>query len=55
MNNTKAGSVTSRRSALAIVLMACGAVTANAQSNAIDAAIEGYVRDATGGAIQRSH
>jgi hypothetical protein len=32
----------------------CGYVTANAQSNAIDAAIEGYVRDATGGAIQRA-
>jgi hypothetical protein len=39
----------------------CGAIaaffaiaTANGQSNAIDAAIEGYVRDASGGAIQHA-
>lgn len=48
---TNARSVSIRRIALAIVLAACCAAAANAQSNAIDAAIEGYVRDASGGVI----
>jgi hypothetical protein len=54
MQNTEAGSVSIRRMALAVVLAACGAAGGNAQSNAIDAAIEGYVRDASGGAIQKA-
>jgi hypothetical protein len=37
--------------ALAAVTFVCSAGVLEAQSNAIDAAIEGYVRDATGGAI----
>src|SRR5450432_2962936 len=37
--------------ALAAVTFVCAAGFLEAQSNAIDAAIEGYVRDATGGAI----
>jgi hypothetical protein len=36
------------------ILATLGALAANAQSNAIDAAIEGYTRDATGGMIQQA-
>jgi hypothetical protein len=39
----------------ALCVFACFAAAASAQSNAIDAAIEGYVRDPTGGAIQGAH
>jgi hypothetical protein len=42
-----------KRIAPFLVLIASG-VVARAQSNAIDAAIEGYVRDASGGVIQRA-
>src|SRR5215471_13019841 len=42
-----------KRIAPFLVLVASG-VAARAQSNAIDAAIEGYVRDASGGVIQRA-
>ncbi len=38
--------------AIAILMAASGAATATAQSNAVDAAIEGYVRDSSGGVIQ---
>lgn len=54
MRTTKAGSVSIRRIVPAIMLAACGTAIGNAQSNAIDAAIEGYVRDASGGVIQRA-
>src|SRR6516225_8420176 len=37
-----------------VIAFLCACATASAQSNAIDAAIEGYVRDATGGAIQQA-
>ena len=44
-----------RRLAIAMVAAACAAAPAGAQSNAIDAAIEGYVRDSSGAMIQRAH
>ncbi|MBO0861217.1 MAG: carboxypeptidase regulatory-like domain-containing protein [Chloracidobacterium sp.] len=39
----------------AIILLPCGAGLAHAQSNATDAAIEGYIRDASGGAVAGSN
>ena len=42
------------RTALALVVAIFCTATAHAQSNAIDAAIEGYVRDASGGVIPRA-
>lgn len=45
------GSASIQRIAIAILLAVC-AVAARAQSNAIDAAVEGYVRDPSGAMIQ---
>ena len=42
------------RTALALIVAIFCTATAHAQSNAIDAAIEGYVRDASGGVIPRA-
>src|SRR5581483_2766815 len=39
----------------AALLLVSSACLTQAQSNAIDAAIEGYVRDSSGGAIQSAH
>src|SRR5215831_2871852 len=55
MTHYYARSVFIRRMAIAAFLATSTSAIANAQSNAIDAAAEGYVRDATGGAIQRGH
>src|SRR5215510_6657656 len=55
MTHYYARSVFIRRMAIAAFLAASTSAIANAQSNAIDAAAEGYVRDATGGAIQQAH
>src|SRR5215831_3475061 len=55
MTHYYARSVFIRRMAIAAFLATSTSAIANAQSNAIDAAAEGYVRDATGGAIQRAH
>src|SRR5215469_12479718 len=49
-----ARSVFIRRMAIAAFLAASTSAIVNAQSNAIDAAVEGYVRDASGGAIQHA-
>jgi hypothetical protein len=46
--------MSSKRLALLITLAACATSIADAQSNAIDAAIEGYVHDPSGGMIQRA-
>src|SRR5262249_40776101 len=55
MTHYYARSVFIRRMAIAAFLATSTSAMVNAQSNAIDAAVEGYVRDATGGAIQRAH
>src|SRR5215467_7288425 len=55
MTHYYARSVFIRHMAIAAFLAASTSAIVNAQSNAIDAAAEGYVRDATGGAIQRAH
>lgn len=55
MNNDKTLHLSwPRAAALAMVVGIFCAVGAYAQSNAIDAAIEGYVRDASGGVIARA-
>ena len=54
MRTTDVGIVSVLRTALLIGLAACGSIIVNAQTNAIDAAIEGYVRDSSGGVIQRA-
>src|SRR5215813_12846498 len=46
---------TKKMSFVRIVMLAGCASLAFAQSNAIDAAIEGYVRDTSGGVIQGAH
>src|SRR5215471_10512126 len=54
MPTVSAGSVSLPKIASALAIALCSVAAASAQSNAIDAAIEGYVRDASGGMIQQA-
>src|SRR5262249_42599173 len=54
MQNTTTRDVRLLRFAFAAIASVLAVAAAHAQSNAIDAAIEGYVRDASGGAVQRA-
>jgi hypothetical protein len=54
MPNQFASSLSLRGIAIALMVAACSVAVTSAQSNAIDAAIEGYVRDSSGGVIPRA-
>jgi hypothetical protein len=54
MEHTKPRHASTRYILFAAIVALLAATTARAQSNAIDAAIEGYVRDSSGGAIQHA-